>query len=156
MRAISFGGTERTVFVRLHRILLVAVVIIGCFFVISSITFSNRLDDDFAPSTWSKRFFLLDGWLGLLYLAVFASIAYLWRPSGRNRMLSLSDELAQEEEYDLNTADPSRLRTGHDKDDSDDEGAGHVAEDAVVFGVFDQARASLTLIRHRRGRRGCG
>jgi hypothetical protein len=40
-----------------------------------------------------------------LYLAVFTATAYLWRPTGSNRRLAMSDELAQDEEdaedYDL-------------------------------------------------------
>ncbi|KAG8971982.1 hypothetical protein FRB90_010343, partial [Tulasnella sp. 427] len=52
-----------------------------------------------------SRWWLLDGFLVLLYMAVFICIAFLWRPTGNNRRLAMSDELAQDEEeaedYDL-------------------------------------------------------
>lgn len=85
-------------FVRLHRILIGAAIVIVIFFFVSSVSFSNRLEQDFAPDTWRTRWFLLDGWLSLLYMVCFVSIAYLWRPTERNRYLAMSDELAQDEE----------------------------------------------------------
>ncbi|PLW21647.1 hypothetical protein PCANC_01096 [Puccinia coronata f. sp. avenae] len=85
-------------FVRLHRILIGAAIVIVIFFFVSSVSFSNRLEQDFAPDTWRTRWFLLDGWLSLLYMVCFVSISYLWRPTERNRYLAMSDELAQDEE----------------------------------------------------------
>ncbi|QRV97588.1 membrane protein [Ceratobasidium sp. AG-Ba] len=93
-----------SMFRTLYRILLVAVIIIGAFFVVSSMSFSNRLDEDYAPETWETRWYLLDAWLAILYLGVFTGIAFLWRPTGNNRRLAMSDELAQDddaEDYDL-------------------------------------------------------
>ncbi|KAG9083726.1 hypothetical protein FRC07_013836, partial [Ceratobasidium sp. 392] len=57
-----------SMFRTLYRILLVAVIIIGAFFVVSSMSFSNRLDEDYAPETWETRWYLLDAWLAILYL----------------------------------------------------------------------------------------
>jgi hypothetical protein len=48
-------------------------------------SFSARLAEDYAANSWKYRWWLLDGWLSLLYLAAFWSIAYLWRPTGSNR-----------------------------------------------------------------------
>lgn len=45
-----------------------------------------------------RSWFLLDGWLGLLYLAVFMAIAWIWRPTGSNLRLAMSDELATDED----------------------------------------------------------
>lgn len=60
---------------------------------------------DYTPRSWKNRWWLLDGWLVLLYMAVFITIAFFWRPTGSNRRLAMSDELAQDEEdaedYDL-------------------------------------------------------
>ncbi|EIM92270.1 uncharacterized protein STEHIDRAFT_46983 [Stereum hirsutum FP-91666 SS1] len=72
-------------FQRLHYILLFVVVVIAIFFVVSSLSFSGRLAEDYAAKTWKVRWWLLDGWLALLYLVAFTSIAYLWRPSEHNR-----------------------------------------------------------------------
>lgn len=109
-------------FVRVYRILIGAAAIIVAFFVISSIAFSNRLDEDFAPDTWKTRWLLLDGWLALLYLVCFAGIAFLWRPTERNRYLAMSDEVAQDEmdadEFeapgDADDDDDGKLENGHD------------------------------------------
>ncbi|KAG8728425.1 hypothetical protein FRC11_011094, partial [Ceratobasidium sp. 423] len=94
-----------SMFRALYRILLLAVIVIGAFFVVSSMSFSNRLDEDYAPETWETRWYLLDAWLAILYLLVFTSIAFLWRPTGHNRRLAMSDELAQDDDgagdYDL-------------------------------------------------------
>lgn len=82
---------------------------------------------------------MLDGWLALLYLIAFVSIAFLWRPSTNNRRyvsypffscyaylfcpsctLAMSDEIAQDEEdaedYDLEALD-HRTRVRDDDDD---------------------------------------
>lgn len=60
---------KKQMFTRLYRILVAAVIVILTFFVITSMSFSNRLDEDYAAETWKSRWWLLDGWLGLLYLA---------------------------------------------------------------------------------------
>lgn len=59
---------KKQMFTRLYRILVGAIMVILAFFVMTSLSFSNRLDDDFAPDTWQSQWWLLDGWLGLLYL----------------------------------------------------------------------------------------
>ncbi|OAV91518.1 hypothetical protein PTTG_03861 [Puccinia triticina 1-1 BBBD Race 1] len=99
-------------FVRLHRILIGAAIVIVIFFFVSSVSFSNRLQQDFAPDTWRTRWFLLDGWLSLLYMVCFVSIAYLWRPTERNRYLAMSDELAQDEEAADEYDDQATARDG--------------------------------------------
>lgn len=88
---------KKQMFLKLYRILLAAIIVILGFFVVSSISFSNRLDEDYAPDTWKTRWWLLDGWLSILYMTVFAAIAFLWRPTGNNTRLAMSDELATDE-----------------------------------------------------------
>lgn len=122
------------VFTKLYRILVIAVVVIGAFFVISSLSFSSRLDEDFAPGTWKSRWILLDGWLGVLYLVVFSSVAWLWRPTANNRRLALSDELPTDEtEADQFDVD-ALAREDSDKDNVPMRGLGN---DSVVFDVGD-------------------
>jgi flagellar biosynthesis/type III secretory pathway M-ring protein FliF/YscJ len=106
------------------------------------------MDDDFAPNTWKTRWLLLDGWLALLYLAVFTSIAFLWRPSANNRRLAMSDELATDDndadDYEIDTLDRQGL--GDDEDDGDEDkrrwtdrstaaSATGLDDDAVVFDI---------------------
>ncbi|KAG9035496.1 hypothetical protein FRB95_011202 [Tulasnella sp. JGI-2019a] len=92
-------------FKKLYRVLIAAVVALFIFFITSSMSFSSRYEEDYTPRSWKNRWWLLDGWLVLLYMAVFVTIAFFWRPTGSNRRLAMSDELAQDEEdaedYDL-------------------------------------------------------
>jgi len=138
-------------FTRLHRLLLGAVAIIAIFFVVSTMSFSARFAEDYAANTWKVRWWLLDGWLALLYFVTFVSIAYLWRPSANNRRLAMSEELAQDEEdaedYDLEALESRTNARVMDDDDDDDDmtlvgsrrgGPGSVAEDAVVFEIGDE------------------
>jgi uncharacterized membrane protein len=71
-------------FRRLQFILIGAVIIIGAFFVLSSMSFSDRLNEgkllsrpvnkrvteeihaDFAPNSWRWRWWLIDGYLALV------------------------------------------------------------------------------------------
>jgi len=112
------------VFVRLYYILVVASTLILLFFVASSIAFSSRLSPSFPARTWQTRWLLLDGWLSLLFAAVFFAVAYLWRPAGSNRRLSLSDEVpldeADAETYDLE----DELLADEDRDDDEDDSGG--------------------------------
>ncbi|KIJ66304.1 hypothetical protein HYDPIDRAFT_87001 [Hydnomerulius pinastri MD-312] len=72
-------------FKRLYYILLATVLIIAIFFVVSSFSFSDRLAEDYAAKSWRIRWWLLDGYLAILYFVAFWSIAYLWRPTENNR-----------------------------------------------------------------------
>ncbi|KAI0319773.1 lung seven transmembrane receptor-domain-containing protein [Amylostereum chailletii] len=81
-------------FRRLQYILIFVVVAVTIFFFVSSLTFSGRLAEDYAAKSWKIRWWLLDGWLSLLYFVAFAAIAYLWRPSANNSryvLVSLDD-----------------------------------------------------------------
>ncbi|KAL4070596.1 protein PTM1 [Scleroderma citrinum] len=72
-------------FQRLYYILLATVVVIAIFFVVSSYSFSARLAEDYAAKSWRARWWLLDGYLSILFYVAFWSIAYLWRPTENNR-----------------------------------------------------------------------
>jgi hypothetical protein len=148
-------------FKRLYYILLGAVAIIAVFFVISSVSFSDRLAEDYAAKSWKIRWWLLDGYLALLYFFTFWSIAYLWRPSENNRRLAMSDEIAQEDEdaedYDLETF---QQRTVAREDDeitlvNSRREPEALAEDHVVFEIGDEDMGSddegETAVKKRRG-----
>ncbi|KAF8640627.1 hypothetical protein AX17_000287 [Amanita inopinata Kibby_2008] len=134
-------------FKKLHRILLLVVLVVMIFFVVSSFTFSGRLAEDYAAKSWKVQWWLLDGWMALLYLSAFSAISFLWRPSVGNRRLVLSDELAQDEaeaeDYDLEALEQ---QTQGRVDDEDDEatlvggrrvGHTHISND-VVFEIGDE------------------
>ncbi|KAJ7070846.1 lung seven transmembrane receptor-domain-containing protein [Mycena amicta] len=134
-----------SMFERLYRILLFTVVVIAIFFVVSTMSFTGRLAEDYSAKSWKMRWWLLDGWLALLYLVAFSSIAYLWRPSANNRRLAMSDEIAQDEEdaedYDLESmGQRARIPDEDDDDTATLVGSrrGPVADDHVVFEIGDE------------------
>ncbi|KAF8167666.1 lung seven transmembrane receptor-domain-containing protein [Crassisporium funariophilum] len=152
-------------FQQLYYILLFAVMVIAIFFVVSSMSFSGRLAEDYAAKTWKVRWWLLDGWLALLYLTGFVSIAFLWRPSANNRRLAMSDEIAQDEEdaedYDLE-AIQSRTQVRGEDDDDDDAATlvggrrgnpNALNDDQVVFEIGDEEDEEEDASKKRRAQR---
>lgn len=136
---------KKSMFTRVYRILMGAVVVIIAFFVITSYSFSSRFEEDFAADTWQNRWLLLDGWLGILYLACFCAIAYTWRPSENNRRLAMSDELATDEadadEFEIDTLRDNRLEDEEHADGKDGPPRGYngVGNDEVVFDIGEEA-----------------
>ncbi|KAH8588174.1 integral membrane protein-like protein [Bisporella sp. PMI_857] len=78
--------------------ILISIMVIFGFFFFNSFTFASAGDPDFVPFHWQTRWFILDGWLNLVYLADVIFIAYLWRPTANNKRFAMSDELAQDDE----------------------------------------------------------
>ncbi|KAH0547578.1 hypothetical protein FGG08_000303 [Glutinoglossum americanum] len=48
--------------------ILASILVIFGFFFLNSFTFAGRADPDFVPNHWKTRWFILDGWLNLVYL----------------------------------------------------------------------------------------
>lgn len=78
--------------------ILGSIIVIFGFFFFNSFTFASAGDPDFVPYHWQTRWFILDGWLNLVYLGDVIFIAYLWRPTANNKRFAMSDELAQDDE----------------------------------------------------------
>ncbi|KAF3908514.1 hypothetical protein ABW21_db0205721 [Orbilia brochopaga] len=83
---------------RLWWVLLGSIIVIFGFFFLNSLTFAGTGSPDFVPTHWQTRWFVLDGWLNLVYLVDLAVIAYLWRPTLNNRRFAMSDEIAQDDD----------------------------------------------------------
>ncbi|EON70056.1 hypothetical protein W97_09324 [Coniosporium apollinis CBS 100218] len=83
---------------RLWWCILTSIIVIFGFFFFNSFTFAGVGDADFAPTHWQFRWFVLDGWLNLVYLTDVCFIAYLWRPTANNRRFAMSDEINQDDE----------------------------------------------------------
>lgn len=98
----DLGERKQTVKLSMYRQLwwsiLVSIMVIFGFFFFNSFTFASTSNPDFVPFHWKTRWFILDGWLNLVYLADVIFIAYLWRPTANNRRFAMSDELAQDDE----------------------------------------------------------
>jgi len=117
-------------------------------------SFSSRYEEDFAAKTWQYRWWLIDGYLSILFLLAFVAIAFLWRPTGQNRRLAMSTELAQDEDdadgrdaeaYDLESMERNIVV----KDEVNDEGGIRLhggeeslqtplGDDNVVFEIGDE------------------
>ena len=78
--------------------ILLSILIIFGFFLLNLMFFSGRGDESFTPTHWQTRWFVLDGWLSLVYLVDVAFISYLWRPTANNRRFAMSDEINQDDE----------------------------------------------------------
>ncbi|KAH7127699.1 lung seven transmembrane receptor-domain-containing protein [Dactylonectria macrodidyma] len=98
--------------------ILLSILVIFAFFFFNSFTFASVNDPDFVPFHWKTRWFILDGWLNLVYFADVAWVAYVWRPTANNRRFAMSDEIAQDDDGNFEIGD-----IGVPGEDSDDEEA---------------------------------
>ncbi|OAL63823.1 integral membrane protein [Trichophyton rubrum] len=78
--------------------LLGSIIVIFAFFFINSFVFASTNVSDLIPAQWKSRWFVLDGWLNIVYLFNIAYISYLWRPTANNKRFAMSDELAQDDD----------------------------------------------------------
>lgn len=108
---------KEAMYKKLWWCILVSILVIFGFFFFNSFTFASAADPDYVPFHWKSRWFILDGWLNLVYLADVAWVAYVWRPTANNRRFAMSDEIAQDENGEFEFADIGA------PDDSDDEEA---------------------------------
>ncbi|EXX75681.1 Ptm1p [Rhizophagus irregularis DAOM 197198w] len=99
---------------RLYRLLVFSVAVLGVFFFINMINYLRREDPDWIPTYWRWRWFLLDGWLNILYLIVFCVILIIWRPTRNNKRFAMSEELTQEDPYELENTLRAAENMGYD------------------------------------------
>ncbi|KAI5807002.1 lung seven transmembrane receptor-domain-containing protein [Geopyxis carbonaria] len=116
--------TKGLMYKRLWWVLLSSIFIIFGFFFANSLTFAGHGSPDFIPTHWRTRWFVLDGWLNLVYLADIAIIAYLWRPTANNRRFAMSDELAQDEDGGFEIASIGGSELDEDEEDAVERGHG--------------------------------
>lgn len=82
---------------RLQLLLIVSVILIFGFAVINSLVYSPVE----LGVPWQWRWFLMDGYLNLIYMIVVTTILFLWRPTADNRRFAMSEQLAQSEEFEF-------------------------------------------------------
>ncbi|ANB14766.1 Ptm1p [Sugiyamaella lignohabitans] len=82
----------------LWRILLGSIIVIFAFFFINSLILAGESTLDFITKHWESRWFILDGWLNVVYFVNFCLVAFIWRPTANNRRFAMSSQLAQNEE----------------------------------------------------------
>lgn len=79
---------------KLSYSIIASILIIFGFFFLNSFNLAGRNSPDFVPFHWKTRWFILDGWLNLVYLVDLCIVAYLWRPTANNRRFAMSDEVS--------------------------------------------------------------
>jgi hypothetical protein len=89
--------TEKVkMYTRLWRLLVFSLTVLCVFFVFNTLNFMNMDQEDWPARHWRIKWFLLDGWLNILYLIVFTVIVILWRPTENNKVTLLTIHLAWE------------------------------------------------------------
>lgn len=73
--------------------ILGSIIVIFAFFFINSFLFASKNVADYIPEHWKSRWFVLDGWVNIVYLFDIGFVAYLWRPTMNNRRFAMSDEV---------------------------------------------------------------
>ena len=86
--------TKALMYRKLSWCILGSILVIFAFFFVNSFAFAGSGEVDFVPKHWQTRWFVLDGWLNLVYLFDIAFVAYLWRPTANNRRFAMSDEVS--------------------------------------------------------------
>ncbi|KKK17750.1 hypothetical protein ARAM_001348 [Aspergillus rambellii] len=90
--------TKAMMYKKLWWCLLGSIIVLFGFIFINALAFASRSESNFLPEHWKSRWFVLDGWLSIVYLFDLSFIAYLWRPTANNRRFAMSDELAQDDD----------------------------------------------------------
>ncbi|KAI3398460.1 hypothetical protein diail_9141 [Diaporthe ilicicola] len=118
---------KEAMYKKLWWCILLSILVIFAFFFFNSFSFASASDPDYVPFHWKSRWFVLDGWLNLVYFADVAWIAYVWRPTANNRRFAMSDEIAQDDDgtFEINNMDIGA------PDDSDDEEANVGSKPAI-------------------------
>ncbi|QLI72592.1 Membrane protein PTM1 [Metarhizium brunneum] len=101
--------------------ILISIIVIFAFFFFTSFTFASINDPDFVPNHWKSRWFVLDGWLNIVYFVDVAFVAYIWRPTANNRRFAMSDEIAQDDDGNFEIGD---IGVPDDWDDDEEAEAG--------------------------------
>jgi hypothetical protein len=87
---------KASMYKRLWWCILTSIIVIFGFFFLNSFTFASASGTDFPATHWQTRWFILDGWLNIVYLADVCFVAYMWRPTANNRRFAMSDEVRPE------------------------------------------------------------
>ncbi|QUC22140.1 uncharacterized protein UV8b_06381 [Ustilaginoidea virens] len=122
--------------------ILISIIVVFAFFFFTSFTFASASDPDFVPTHWKTRWFILDGWLHVVYFAEVAFVAYVWRPTAHNRRFAMSDEIAQDDDGNFEIGD---IGLPDDWDDDEEAQAGkshaHPQAAAAAAGAGNAPRA---------------
>ncbi|ERS96988.1 uncharacterized protein SPSK_02343 [Sporothrix schenckii 1099-18] len=115
---------KETMYKKLWWCILLSIITLFSFFFFNSFSFASSSDPDFVPFHWKTRWFVLDGWMNLVYFADVAFVAYVWRPTANNRRFAMSDEIAQDDDgtFEIANMDIGVPDDFDEDDDYDDDG----------------------------------
>ncbi|KAH8547741.1 lung seven transmembrane receptor-domain-containing protein [Umbelopsis sp. PMI_123] len=125
---------------RLYRLLIFSVCMVVVIFVINILNFGSRLSLDWPARNWKRRWFMLDGWLNILYFIVFLVIVILWRPTDNNARYGL-EQLSQDEDEAMDLENNLRRAEGlgYDGMKGRGNGDGRILDDeAAIFELGDE------------------
>lgn len=142
---------KQQIFTNLHRLLMGIAVSIMLFFITVGVLF-GQVGNDFGPGTWKYRWFMLDGWLSIVYLAGFSGVAYLWRPTGQNLRLSMSDEVAMDDTGVQDEFEIDEFAQSGDRDEEEETRLQHSGFLGGLFGTLHQAAAQQAGFNNPRAR----
>ncbi|RUS23740.1 lung seven transmembrane receptor-domain-containing protein [Jimgerdemannia flammicorona] len=130
-------SVKATMYRRLYRLLVFSVSMVVIFFLLNAFNYGNRNTPGWTARNWRWRWFMLDGWLNVLYFIVFFVIVVLWRPTENNRRYGL-DQLSQDEDEAMDLENRLRAAEGLGFDGvkvrNGSPGAGLAGDDdAVIF-----------------------
>ncbi|CEJ81369.1 hypothetical protein VHEMI01499 [[Torrubiella] hemipterigena] len=89
---------KEAMYKKLWWAILGTVIFVFVFVIFNGANVRALSDPNYVPNHWKTRWFIIDGWLNLVYLADVAWIAYVWRPTANNRRFAMSDEIAQNDD----------------------------------------------------------
>ncbi|CAK7218868.1 Membrane protein ptm1 [Sporothrix curviconia] len=115
---------KESMYKKLWWCILISIITLFSFFFFNSFSFASTGDPDFVPFHWKTRWFVLDGWMNLVYFADVAFVAYVWRPTANNRRFAMSDEIAQDDDgtFEIANMDIGVPDDFDEDDDYDDDG----------------------------------
>ncbi|CAH0043967.1 unnamed protein product [Clonostachys solani] len=111
-------NVKESMYKKLWWAILASIIVIFGFLFFNSFAFASIRDPNFVPKHWKSRWFVLDGWLNIVYFADVVWIAYIWRPTANNRRFAMSDEVAQDDDGNFEFAD---IGVPDDFDEDDEE-----------------------------------
>ncbi len=124
--------------------ILITVIVIFAFFFFNSFTFASVGDPNFVPNHWKTRWFILDGWLNIVYLADVAWVAYIWRPTANNRRFAMSDEIAQDDDGNFEIGDIGMPGDSEDEDEEADIGKNNASNSTHQQGATAASGATVS------------
>lgn len=135
---------KEAMYKKLWWAIVISVVVIFGFFFFNSFTFASVGDPNFVPNHWKTRWFILDGWLNIVYLADVAWVAYVWRPTANNRRFAMSDEIAQDDDGNFEIGNIGMPGDSEDEDEEADIGKQNASNSTHQQGVTSASGATVS------------